>query len=707
MSMVVSKKAFFSKIAKTIFILISIWLGFRFIRYHIPNVKIVKIIASIASILLILCQIYQERARKIWEFCFRYRWIIALVLFSLCLVFRIHGSSIGAYDEIFTTQINTEETTLFGKPRWIRSDEFGVSTMKYFSQSANNYKFYSNQMSLSPTNMVLDYYSPVWDWTILGKPMSWGFLLFGNEIGLSWYWCSLQILLFMTALEMCFILTNGMRMEALLGAFMIAFSPAIQWWVMPHMPPVIMYAMALFVVSYWFFTANGKLARWSSSILTTITLIGFILSIFPAFQVPCGYTVVILLAVCLWRDKEKITFTKCDWLSFTFPITATAPIVGRFVYISLADFYLLLNTVYPGPRLCLGGGYGISSMFTDFSSLFLPYKDITFANNCEVSTYIHFAPFFMLLMPRLSFVQDKENKQFWVGRALFWILIAFFIYMFVGIPVWLAKISMMRFCNRIQGVYGWVATLFTVWGFSLLSKNNDLLSKREKILWPVAYGVFSLLLLNDNLHTYFAQFVFKKYSIGTFLPILSSIAFTIILLLAVKQQRRLMCSLMVIMMLFAGGTVNPIERGIGAVLNHPISKKISEISKNEPDSLWICAESVFIISNFAIANGAKVLSATNFYPDLKKWEIIDPDGAYNEIFNRYANIDVDIIEGKNSIQLKNVDYIKINLNPETIKKLNIKYVITTIDHTELFKKYAINCEELLEQDGYRIYLLTY
>ena len=150
-------------------------------------------------------------------------------------------------------------------------------------------------------------------------------------------------------------------------------------------------------------------------------------------------------------------------------------IVGRFVYISLADLRLLLNTVYPGPRLCLGGGYGITSMFTDFSSLFLPYKDITFANNCEVSTYIHFAPFFMLLMPRLSFVQDKENKQFWVGRALFWILIAFLIFMFTGIPVWLAKISMMRFCNRIHGVYGWVAALFTIWGFSLLSKNNDLL----------------------------------------------------------------------------------------------------------------------------------------------------------------------------------------------------------------------------------------
>ena len=152
--MVVSKKAFFSKIAKTIFILISIWLGFRFIRYHIPNVKIVKIIASIASILLILCQIYQERARKIWEFCFRYRWIFALIVFIFCVVFRIHGSSIGVYDEMFPTQINAEETTLFGKPRWIRSDEFGVSTMKFFSQSANNYKLYSQQMSLSPTNMV-------------------------------------------------------------------------------------------------------------------------------------------------------------------------------------------------------------------------------------------------------------------------------------------------------------------------------------------------------------------------------------------------------------------------------------------------------------------------------------------------------------------------------------------------------------------------
>lgn len=115
------------------------------------------------------------------DLTFRYRWLIALAVFCVCVALRISGSSIGVYNEVFPTQITPERTTLVGKPRWIRSDEFGVQTPTFFSQQYNQHQLYSQRMSLDPTNMVLNYYSPVWDWTALGKPLMWGYPLFAME----------------------------------------------------------------------------------------------------------------------------------------------------------------------------------------------------------------------------------------------------------------------------------------------------------------------------------------------------------------------------------------------------------------------------------------------------------------------------------------------------------------------------------------------
>ena len=688
--------------------LAAVWLCTGFVRYYLPNSARVTPAAALFSVLLVAAILFPDTSRNSADFCFHYRWVLALLIFCMCVGLRLHGSSIGVYDEVFPTQITEKESTLFGVPRGIRTDEYGVTTPLFFSQASNEYRLYSHQMSLSPTNMVLDYYSPVWDWTILGKPLSWGFLLFGNEVGLSWYWCGELILLFMTAFEMCRILTDDKRMESLLGAFMIELSPAIQWWVMPHMPPVILYAMALFCIGYWFFTAKGRLTKWSSAALAVMAAVGFVLSIFPSFQVPCSYVVLILLAVCLWRDREKISFSRRDWLRFALPVAFILLILGRFFLVSRSDLSLLMNTVYPGRRMSLGGGRRIYDLFTDFSSLFLPYKDITFLNNCEVASYIHFAPFFMTLSPFLfSFLRKNDKKQLLVGTALFWILLGQGVFMIIGIPKWMGEVTLLRFCNRMHEVYGWIATLFTVWGFSVLARYPKCLTVWEKVLWPLAYGILWLVFINDDLRRYFSQFFFSHFGIGSFLPVLATIACTTILHLVAFQRRKLMSSLMILMMLFCGATVNPVEQGIGAVTNHPVSLVVSEIAEQEPESRWLCTDSPMILSNYVMANGAKVLNATNFYPDQEKWALLDPENRFWDYTNRYANESAKLTEEETSVELVSPDNIKLHLNPESIKALGIRYLFTPVDYSDLLARYGIRSEYVTGQDGYAVYCIDY
>ena len=278
--------------------------------------------------------------------------------------------------------------------------------------------------------------------------------------------------------------------------------------------------------------------------------------------------------------------------------------------------------------------------------------------------------------------------------------------MLVGVPQWLAEITLLRFCNRMHLVYQWTGTLYTVWGFTVLMRHPGLLNRLEAIVYPLAYGAFCMLLINKDQWQYM-QFQFLGREIGGLLVLLSILAFVSALMLAAFRKRWLLSALLILIMVICGATVNPVERGIGAVTNHPISAAVSEISAQEPESCWLCTDSSFLLSNYLMANGARVLDASNFYPDREKWAIIDPDGLYEEATNRYVNYYVVLTEGENSVELTYDDLITLRLNPDTLGELGIRYLLSPHDYTELLTRYGIACEYVTGQDGNGIYRLSY
>ena len=171
--------------------------------------------------------------KKIVIFIIDHRLIISLLIFVLLVILKIHGSSIGTYNAHFGDE-STYNYELFGKSRPIRSDEWCVQTPMYFSQYYNEFSLISNKMSLAGQDMIIDYNSPVFDITLIGKAFTWGYLLFGNEYGLSWYWCSKLILGLLVCYELFYIILNE-KVVSCFGSFFIIFSPAIQWWYCPHM----------------------------------------------------------------------------------------------------------------------------------------------------------------------------------------------------------------------------------------------------------------------------------------------------------------------------------------------------------------------------------------------------------------------------------------------------------------------------------------
>ena len=632
----------------------------------------------------------------------KWRWLIALIAFILCLIFKLHGSSIGMYNTFLPTVTDQKEAdkySVIGTDRAIRSDEWAVQVPTFFSQYYNDYNVMSEQMSVGGENMILDYFAPVKSIVTLGKPLNWGYLFFGNEVGLSWYWCGQLILLFMTAFELFMILTNRCVKASVFGSFMIALSPCIQWWFLPHMPIVFLYGMALFDIGYYFFTAKKKWLRWLMTIIAGPIVLGFALSIFPSCQVPVAIIVVVLLIMCLIRDKRSIEFSPKQWYRIAIPMVFVCISMGYFIINYSNDLMAEMNTVYPGKRVSVGGDNGVTDLFTALSSIFLPYRDINVANNSEASTFIQFAPFFIVLFPKIArFYREKDDRDLFVGKAIFIMILVQVFFMCAGFTTILSQITFFKYINRMKIPYGWLAVIFTVWCiYAIWKYNGQMFKKWEKILYPCLFGGLYCTFITDEL----TQYVSVKY-------ILAEIVLFVFILISVMIQFRKLTSCLIIgVMCIAGITVNPIRHGISPITNHPISQFIESTSKNEPDAKWIAVDVNFTLNNFIMANGAQVVNGTNFLPDFDKWKLLDKANLYEESWNRYAHQLVTIVDDSTSVALEQNDSIHVYLNVEDLKKMDIEYVFTQTDILGLISDHNMECDEVFEQDGYHVYQISY
>lgn len=644
--------------------------------------------------------------KKVINRVIQFRWLIALVLFIVCVSLHLHGSSMQFYNLYLPTlndPVEAEKYNVFGTDRIIRTDEYVVHTSQYFSQYYNGYDLYSDRMSVGDTNMILDYYAPSKALVTIGKPFNWGYLLFGNEIGLSWYWSGCQIMLFMTAFELFWILTKKDKLLSILGMFMVGLSPALQWFFIPHITIVFIYGMALFDIGYYFFTERKQWKLWLLTVSGVIAFIGFAVSLFPSMQVSVGLAAVLLLIGCLLRDKKDITFNKWKLIQLIIMLMVSGGIVGSFLLSSMDDLKALMNTSYPGRRVSTGGEYPVSSLFTGLTTMFLPYKDSNVLNNSEMATFIHFGPLAFFLYFRMrKLIKEKSRTDLYIGDMLAFIMFVQAFFMLIGFPEWLAKITLFSYINRMFTTHGWVAAIFTVWMAGMLKKYPEGMKKWEILIYAAVYTAVNISFIDSSTYEYLGL----KISIAEMILIFVSI---ILLYGSHKLIRNTGILLMCAVMIFAGATVNPVRRGISPITNHPISTIIRQEREKNPDDAWIVSgQTSATLADFVLANGARVLNATNFYPDFDKWKILDPDGKYYDMYNRYTNQDVNLTDKETYMELPFADNIRIYMNPQSLKDLNVKYLMSDEENVgDLLDKYDITAENLGGQDGYYIYRLSY
>ncbi len=102
--------------------------------------------------------------------------------------------------------------------------------------------------------------------------------------------------------------------------------------------------------------------------------------------------------------------------------------------------------------------------------------------------------------------------------------------------------------------------------------------------------------------------------------------------------------------------------------------------------------------NYILMAGVPVINSTNTYPDMEKWHLLDTEKTQEEVYNRYAHINVNFVEeenGKEKFRLIQPDLFEVNLTQKDLETLDVKYIFT-IHELEGFEK-------IYENHSYKIF----
>jgi hypothetical protein len=96
-----------------------------------------------------------------------------------------------------------------------------------------------------------------------------------------------------------------------------------------------------------------------------------------------------------------------------------------------------------------------------------------------------------------------------------------------------------------------------------------------------------------------------------------------------------------------------------------------------------------------------LLNMVNYYPDFGKWESIDPERDGNDIYNRYAHINISLVEEKTTFGIGAwEDSIVVGLSCNDLDKWGVKYLITPKKLGVCGKKFNV-----IYEDGESSYLI--
>ncbi|MCM1577245.1 MAG: hypothetical protein NC078_00420 [Ruminococcus sp.] len=635
---------------------------------------------------------------NIGDFVFTKRWIIAGVIFVIAVACNLNLSSVSMWNEYVQPGIRPElSEPIWGKARAIRSDEWLGSTPRAATAELVGYGA-GNDIVRGTYNHGLAASGLYLSYSALSNPFKWGYYLFGFERGASFYWLSIFIVGFMSAFELCYIITKKKRLYALFGGAVIGLSQFIMWW---SVSITWMIIPAIIVCIYYFCEAKKKYSKILFALGVVFSCSVFVVNLYPAWQVPLAY---LLIAMVIWIFIEKWAqiknFKKFEWLTVACAFVLLLTFVGSYLYDNSFYTERVMTTVYPGHRIGIGG-WSLNKAFLFPQTLLYPIKDI--GNRCEAGVFFSLFPIpFIISIANLvhQIKEGRKDKNIKIDILNILLLIGsiyLFIYCSVGFPEWLAKITLMSYSTegRAIDILIYICSLLMIRNLAADKKERAYFSKEAALIISSVVAIYAIYVSNKE----YSNYMTIEYIVFITICILM-LSLALFNAVSHKYKRRIIAT-GIIGIALCGSAVNPITCGMSALKSKPAALAIQRIVTEDPDAKWASLN----MGQYVIANGGSCINSVNYLPNLELWHKLDTTGEYEEVYNRYAHVTLNLTQEETSFTLIQADSIRLNLNYSDMEKCDIKYLTASSPVFE--DSSAVDFELIYDEGGYYIYKVVY
>lgn len=178
---------------------------------------------------------------------------------------------------------------------------------------------------------------------------------------------------FLVSFEFGMLLTEKKKGLSVTYAFMMLFAPAVQWWfaINGFVEMLIYFQLSILLLCCYMKTEK----QWQRILCLAGIMIsagGFILTIYPAWQIPMAY---LIAGVGIWailENYQECRMQKRDWIMIGIAATVFCAAMAVIFYRSRETVEAIMNAAYPGKRIGVGGESGWENIVLWLGNLFYP-----------------------------------------------------------------------------------------------------------------------------------------------------------------------------------------------------------------------------------------------------------------------------------------------------------------------------------------------
>lgn len=624
------------------------------------------------------------------------------ILAALFVTFRLNQSSVGVWDNMFGAKGGGDSFRI-GSPKDIRSDEWNTQTPWVLNQVQHGMNVDNENIGGAESAFVAA--TPTRHPVMIAQPKFWGFLFLDLERGFSWVWAYKAFGLFTGFYLLFLLLTKGDGIISVSGSLWVYGSSFVQWWYSSHLPEILIgFAFAL-VGAIYLLQAGRVWGKLFGGMLIIYAVSNLLLHVYPPFLVPLaylgGFTV-----IAFNMQKGRLQNILADWKPLALISLIAFSMIGLLVYSWAVTGHetieLMLNTVYPGKRNELGGDmpltrlcYGVFEGMRTSQNIF----PIAPSNACEASGFALLFPFTLFLVNP----NDRKTEEFPLLSGLLLYCLLLLAWMIVPLPIWIrhgfAAMGWSLSPSARSQVGLGIGSIMLVTVLASLRARENAAWGSGRTIGLMVFTALIMLLVGYWLKGIDPEY-FDNVKIYAGLLIVEGILLSILL----AKRWGFLLSIMVLVL--PSLTVNPVQAGLGSLLDKPILNMAVRQGSHVGDR-WAVIGS-FVFAQGLKARGLDVVNGSNYAPNMSKLRVFDPESSSRRIWNRYAHITIASVPGiaKPEFVLLGPDHylIKIDICSDQLRRLGV----THLAYTENPPKRDLNCLVPLESDpASGVYLYEY